>query len=127
RGAQIVEWASRSIALTGPDEAMRVEAEALLGLGLACQGRSAEGVAEHQAALNRAAAQGSTAPLVRIARGAVRLAIDDLVPARAELSEAALVGEHATTIFAAVWAYVWLSQAEFSLGAWDEAAVAAER
>ena len=128
RGAEIVEWVRRSVALAGPDEALRVAAEALLVLGLAWQGRSAEGAAVHGATLACVeAGQSTLATLVKIACGAVRLAVDDLAAARSELSDATRVGERVGSVWIAVWAYVWLSRVDYSLGGWDEAAVAAER
>ena len=41
RGGEVVEWARRAVELAGPDDPVRVEAQALLGLGLGWQGRPA--------------------------------------------------------------------------------------
>ena len=40
RGEEVVEWARRALELAGPDDPVRVEAEALLGLGLGWVGQS---------------------------------------------------------------------------------------
>ena len=41
RAGEVVEWARRAVELAGPDDPARVEAQALLGLGLAWQGQPA--------------------------------------------------------------------------------------
>ena len=41
RGEEVVGWARRAVELAGPDDPVRVEAEALLGLGLGWVGRPA--------------------------------------------------------------------------------------
>ena len=53
RGDEVVEWARRSVELAGPDDPVRVEAEALLGLGLALQGRLTEGLRAYDSVLAR--------------------------------------------------------------------------
>ena len=128
RGEEVVEWARRALELAVPDDPVRVEAEALLGLGLSWQGRLQEGVAAYEAVLARLPDDfGVQAERVRMAQGWLFLVADDLMTARALLARAAPAALRAGSVRIAVWSYVWLARAEFVLGAWDEAAVAAER
>jgi ATP/maltotriose-dependent transcriptional regulator MalT len=62
-----------------------------------------------------------------VADGVLRAVVDDLPGARTQLSEATLTTGRPASCTHAVWAYVWLSRAEFLLGSWDRASVAAER
>ena len=124
RGDEVVEWARRALELAAPDDPVRVEAEALLGLGLSWQGRLQEGVAAYEAVLARLPDDcGVQAERVRMAQGWLFLVADDLVTARALLARAAPAALRAGSVRIAVWSYVWLARAEFVLGAWDEAAV----
>ena len=128
RGDEVVEWARRALELAAPDDPVRVEAEALLGLGLSWQGRLQEGVAAYEAVLARMPDDfGVQAERVRMAQGWLFLVADDLVTARALLARAAPAALRAGSVRIAVWSYVWLARAEFVVGAWDEAAAAAER
>ena len=128
RGEEVVEWARRALELAGPDEPVRVEAEALLGLGLAWQGRLPEGVAAYEAVLARCPTTSGYRPeRVRMAQGWLLLVADDVVTARALLARAAPAALRGGSVRIAVWSYVWLARAEFVVGAWDEAAAAAER
>ena len=60
-------------------------------------------------------------------QGWLQLVVDDIQGAQATLAETAPRALRSGSIRIAVWAYVWLSRAEFLVGAWDEAAVIAER
>jgi hypothetical protein len=44
RGADIVEWSRRAVALVPNDDAIRLESEAILGLGLGLMGRVPDGL-----------------------------------------------------------------------------------
>ncbi len=129
RGAEIEQWAERSIALAAPDATVRVEAEALLGLGLGWSGRVPEGLAAYESILDRltSAQEGVLAARVRMAQGWLRLVVDDIDGARATLTQTVPTQSGTGSIRIAVWASVWLSRAEYSAGAWDKAAMAAER
>ena len=128
RGGEVVEWARRALELAVPDDPVRVEAEALLGLGLSWQGRLQEGVAAYEAVLAGLPDDfGVQAERVRMAQGWLLLVADDLVTARALLARAAPAALRAGSVRIAVWSYVWLARVEFVVGAWDEAAAAAER
>jgi DNA-binding CsgD family transcriptional regulator len=116
RGGEVVEWARRTVELAGPDDPVRVEALALLGLGTAWGNRLP------------APPLPMTADDELVAASAAALApvVDD--PA-AQTAAACLAHEslHAGSVWFAVWSYVWSARAEFALGAWDEAGAAAER
>ncbi len=128
RGGDVVEWAARAVKLAGPDDPVRVEAEALLGLGLAWQGRLQEGLAAYEAILTRLPDDvGVQAERVRMAQGWLSLVADDVVTARTLLARAAPAALRAGSVRIAVWSFVWLARAGFAVGAWDEAAADAER
>jgi DNA-binding NarL/FixJ family response regulator len=128
-GADIVKWTRRATALAAPHEPIRAEAQAVLGLGLAWQGRLPEGLAVQEAALAEIPSPDESAlpPRIRMAHGWLRLADDDIVGARAELTEtapAALARGHARI---SLWAYSWLALTDYVIGNWDEAVLDAER
>ena len=128
RGGDVVEWAGRAVELAGPDDPVRVEAEALLGLGLGWQGRLPEGLAAYEAVLARLPDDfGVQLERVRMAQGWLLLIDDDVVTARTLLAQTAPAALRAGSVRIAVWSYVWLAQTELAVGAWDEAAAAAER
>ena len=128
-GVAVVDWAERAIELAGPQEPIRMEAAALVGLGIGWQGRPAEGLAAYDAVLAAAAEATADVQLdrVRFAQGWLRLAVDDLPGARAVLTRTAPAALHGGSIRIALWAYAWLARVNYALGAWDEAAADAER
>lgn len=128
-GEQIVHWTSRALELAPPDEPVRVEAEALLGLGLGWSGEVPAGLDAYETFLAQYAAPDRAAQRERLCMplGWLRLVADDVEAARALLAEAAPGQLRRGSVRIAVWAYVWLSRAEFLLGDWDRAAVTAER
>ncbi len=128
RGGDVVEWARRAVELAGPDDPVRVEAEALLGLGLGWQGRLQEGLAAYEAVLARLPDDfGVQLERIRMAQGWLLLVADDVVTARTLLAQTAPAALRAGSVRIAVWSYVWLARAGFAVGAWDEAAADAER
>jgi DNA-binding CsgD family transcriptional regulator len=128
-GDQVVNWTSRALELAPPRDPVRVEAEALLGLGLGWSGRVEDGLVAYETVLARSDEPGQVASLQRVQMplGWLRLVADDVEGARAILAEAAPGQLQRGSVRIAVWAYVWLARAEFLLGSWDRAAVAAER
>ena len=127
-GSDVVEWAQRALELASPADPVRVEAQALLGLGLGWQGRLQEGLAAYDEVLDGFADDQTGPPLER-AHG------PGLAPpgrgrrggrtrSLAQTAPAAVRNGH---VRIAVWSYVWLARAGFALGAWDEAAADAER
>ena len=128
-GREVVEWVQLAVELSSPDDPVRLEAQALLGLGFSWQGRWSEGFAAYDAALaDRPDSQtGQLLDRVYMAQGWLRLASDDVVGAHQILAETAPAALQAGSVRIAVWSYVWLARARFALGAWDEAAADAER
>ena len=53
RGDDVVTWSRRAVELARPGDPVRVEAEALLGLGMGWQGQIVEGMAAYEALLGR--------------------------------------------------------------------------
>ena len=79
RGGDVVKWARRAVELAGPDDPVRVEAEALLGLGLGWQGRLPEGLAAYEAVLARLPDDfGVQLERIRMAQGWLLLVADDV-------------------------------------------------
>ncbi|HEY3261173.1 MAG TPA: AAA family ATPase [Pseudonocardiaceae bacterium] len=128
-GVEVVDWASRAIELATPEDPVRAEAQAVLGLGLAWRGRISEGMAAHEAALEQITNSGDSAlpPRIRMAHGWLRLVDDDIAGARAELMETAPAALGRGSVRIALWAYAWLALADYAIGSWDEAIVNAER
>lgn len=129
RAADVVTWARRAIDLAGPGEPVRAEAQAVLGLGLAWQGRLADGLAVHENALAEIEAPDESAlpPRIRMAHGWLLLAHGDVLRARAELMETAPAALGRGTVRISLWAYAWLAVTDYTTGSWDEALLNAER
>ena len=129
RGGEMVDWVRTSVELAAPGDPVRVEAQALWGLGLGWQGRLTDGLAVYDEVLDSLADDRTGPPLERVhmAQGWLRLVADDVVGARQVLAQAAPGALHAGLVRIAVWSYVWLARAGFALGDWDDAALDAER
>jgi DNA-binding CsgD family transcriptional regulator len=129
QGTEVVKWSRRAIAMSSREDPVRVEAEALLGLGLGLQGDLADGLRSYESVL--AELSRMTNPpsdeRVRMATGWLRLVDDDVVGARAILAPTAAASFSAGTVRIAVWSYVWLVHADFALGAWDDATAPSSR
>lgn len=128
RGAEIVEWSRRAVALVPGDDAVRLEADAIRGLGLGLMGRVPEGLAAYESVLAPMTGdEGSTAGRVGMAKSWLELVLDDLDGLPQTLATLAPLQMRNGSIRIAVWSYVWLSRAHYLLGGWDAAAGAAER
>lgn len=128
RGAEIVTWSRRAMALLPEDAAIRLEAEALLGLGLGLMGNVPDGLAAYASVLSSMPGDvGSIAGRVSMASSWLKLVVDDVDEVPRALAQVAPEQLRGGSIRIAVWSYVWLSRAHFLLGEWDEAAAAAER
>ena len=116
RAARWWTWARRAVELAGPDDPVRAEALALLGLGTAWGHRLPD----------RRLPMAADDALVAAAGAA--LASDRRRP-RCACAAACAAHEslQSGSVWIAVWSYVWLARVEFALGAWDEAGAAAER
>jgi len=127
-GIEIVQWCRRAMALVPGDDAVRLEAEALLGLGLGLMGQVPEGIAANDAALGPLKGDGSsTAGRIEMANSWLKIVVDDLDGVSQTLAEVARVQLINGSIRIAVWSYVWLSRVNFLSGEWDYAADAAAR
>jgi DNA-binding CsgD family transcriptional regulator len=128
-GADVVTWTRRATDLAAPGEPVRAEAQAVLGLGLAWQGRLAEGLSVHERALAEIdrADESALPPRITMAQGWLRLADGQPAEARAELMETAPAALGRGTVRISLWAYVWLTMADYAIGSWDDAVLNAER
>ena len=127
-GQDVVDWAGRALDLAPPGEPVRVEAEALLGLGLGWSGTVPTGLDAYEGFLARYVdADDGRRERLQMPLGWLRLVADDVEGARALLAEAAPGQLRRGSVRIAVWAYVWLARAEFLLGDWDRAAISADR
>jgi DNA-binding CsgD family transcriptional regulator len=129
RGDEVEGWSRRAIAMTRPGDPTREEAEALLGLGIAWQGRIDEGMAIYEAMLSRInpAADGPQLARIQMAHSWLWLIRGDVVAARDSLAETAPAALRAGAVQIAVWSFSLLALAEFTTGLWDEARTHADR
>jgi DNA-binding CsgD family transcriptional regulator len=129
QGADVAKWSRRAIGMSSPEDPVRVEAEALLGLGLGLQGDLADGLRSSESVLVEHS-QMKPPPQddrVRMATGWLRLVDDDIVGARAILAPTAATSVSAGSVRIAAWSDVWLAHTDFALGAWDDAVAPASR
>ena len=105
RGGEVAHWSRRALALARPDDLLRVESKALLGLGRCLLGRTPDEVA----------------PVTRPDTGRVTTA-DGEPGVRVGPAPTAHVTRHAGSLRVAVWSYVLLARSGFLAGAWDAAA-----
>ena len=128
RGADVVEWSRRSIDLVPGDEAVRLEAEALRGLGLGLMGRVPDGLAAYRSVLDSVTGdEGSIVGRLTMARSWLQIVVDDIDAVPELLAKVAPAQLRSGSIRIAVWSYVWLSRAQYLRGEWDEATTAADR
>jgi DNA-binding CsgD family transcriptional regulator len=129
RGDEVERWSRRAIALADPGDPAREEAETLLGLGLAWQGRIDEGIATYEAMLSRidGAPEGPQLVRIQMAHGWLRLIRGDLIDARRSLAEVAPAALRTGSVQIAAWSFSLLAIAEFTVGSWDEAGAHADR
>lgn len=126
RGAELVEWADRAIALSGDDSPAGVEASAIRGLGLSAVGHSARASAAYDE-LGSRIRYGAQAQRIAMGRGWLQLAGDDIDGARSSLEGAVSTSELGGSARIALWALGWLARVHFLTGDWDEAMRTVER
>ncbi|WP_157575980.1 LuxR family transcriptional regulator [Mycobacterium sp. GA-2829] len=126
RGAELVEWADRAIALSGDDSPAGVEAAAIRGLGLSAIGHSARASAAYDELASRIK-YGAQAQRIAMGRGWLQLAADDLDGARSSLEGAVSTTESGGSARIALWALGWLARVQFLTGDWDQALQTVER
>jgi DNA-binding CsgD family transcriptional regulator len=128
RGADIVEWSHRAVALVPDDDAIRLESEAMLGLGLGLMGRVPDGIAAYESVLGTMTGdEGSTAGRVGMAKSWLQLVVDDVDGVPETLADLASTQLRNGSVRIAVWSYLWASRGHYLLGSWDDATAAAER
>ncbi|WP_395727276.1 AAA family ATPase [Nakamurella sp.] len=129
QGSEVARWSRRAIDMSSREDPVRVEAEALLGLGLGLHGDLAGGLRSYEAVRSELTRMPNPPPddRVRMATGWLRLVDDDVVGARAILAPTAAASFNAGNVRIAVWSYVWLAHTDFALGAWDDATAPASR
>jgi len=128
RGDDAVEWSQRAMALAPQEEAVRLEAEALRGLGMGLAGRVPDGLAAYDSVLATVTGDiGSIVGRLSMAKSWLRIVVDDLDGVPDILAEVAPAQLRSGSIRIAVWSYAWLARAHFLRGDWDPALNAAER
>ena len=120
RGADLVAWADRAVALVPPDSPAAVEASAIRGLGVAATGRPKEALADY-ARLAEEVGHGAQAQRVTMGRGWLHLVVDEVDAARAALESARPTGFLGGSTRISLWAHAWLARAQFVAGDWDDA------
>jgi DNA-binding CsgD family transcriptional regulator len=128
RGADIVEWSHRAVALVPDDDAIRLESEAMLGLGLGLSGRVPDGLVAYESVLAPMTGdESSTAGRVGMAKSWLQLVVDDVDGVPETLADLAPTQLRNGSVRIAVWSYLWASRAHYLLGSWDDATATAER
>jgi DNA-binding CsgD family transcriptional regulator len=126
RGPDVVDWSDRSMALVPEDEAVRLEAVALRGMGLGLTGRVEDALEGYASVLARRTGHNGLAERTRMARGWLQVVNDEFDGVPRTLAETARSQLQGGSVRIAVWCYVWLSRANYLMGEWDEAALAAD-
>lgn len=120
RGADMVTWADRAIALAPADSPATVEAAAIRGLGIAATGRGPQARDDYLRLAERVG-HGAQAQRVAMGRGWLHLSLDEVDAARAALASAVPTGYLGGSTRISLWAHAWLARAQFVAGDWDEA------
>lgn len=124
---EAVAWGERAVDEAGADLAHRQHALCALAVALAYGGRGRDGLAR----LESGPACGAEVPLsqtdVLVARGMVRVLLEDLEAAVADLSAAAGRLRSGAPIRHACLCLGYLAEAEYRLGSWDGASRHAEQ
>lgn len=120
RGAELVGWVNRAVALVGPDDPSAVESEAIKGLGLLAMGRAGEARAAYTD-LSARVPLGAQSQRVGMGKGWLDLALDEPEAARRELENAVPTGYRRGSERISLWAQSWLARTQFALGEWDDA------
>ncbi|MFF0818045.1 LuxR C-terminal-related transcriptional regulator [Rhodococcus sp. NPDC003318] len=126
RGQDILGWADRAISLVDASTPAAVEASAIRGLGLAMTG-DVERARAFYADLSGHTGLGAQSQRVRMARGWLSLALDDVESARTELESAEPTLFRGGSLRISLWAQAWLARTQFALGDWGEAVHTVDR
>lgn len=120
QGDALVRWADTTIDMAAEDSAARIEAAVIRGLGLAWSGRPDEARAEYDAVAERIPF-GAQAQRATMGRGWLKLGLDEIDAARADLEAAVSMAQLGGSTRISLWAHGWLARVEFLSGDWDEA------
>jgi DNA-binding CsgD family transcriptional regulator len=127
RGPEVVKWSEQAISLVPGDEAVRLEAVALHGMGLGLTGRVPDALARYESVIAGRPGHNGLIERSVMAKGWLQIVNDESEGVVRTLAEAARSQLQGGSVRIAVWCYVWLSRAHFIVGEWDEAMIAAER
>ncbi|WP_430297615.1 AAA family ATPase [Sinomonas sp. B1-1] len=119
-GEAMLAWTETAVRIAGPDSTAGIEARAMLGLALGLMGRHEEARRAYDELSSSAHLAGRDQRL-RLGRGWVALALDDMDTARLELRAAIPPARRPGSLRIALWAHAWLARAEFAVGRWDDA------
>lgn len=120
-GAGIVTWSERAISLVDPADPVRIEAQAIYGLGLFASRRTAEARSSYE---TRMLSTVENAQKQRLQMGFAWLAMrtDDVETARLHFEEAIPTQYRGGSLRISLWAESWLARCQLILGDWDAAA-----
>jgi DNA-binding CsgD family transcriptional regulator len=119
-GKDVVAWAEQTAALAKESNPAVIESEAIVGLGLAAIGLTAEARASYEgSAADRLL--GAQPQRFRMGKGWLDLALDEPESARQELERAFPTMYHAGSHRISISGQSWLARAQFILGEWDDA------
>ena len=121
RVEEALAWSERAVAASAGDPAFRLQALVVVALSLALAGRAPEGLAR----LGELPAAAAEVPIEAtdglVVRGMCRLFTDDLTGAMADLSAGVARLRAGVSSAYATQRLIYLSDAEYRLGAWDDA------
>ena len=116
-GDDVVRWAGRAVEHAEPGSPPAVESRAIIGLGLAAQGRIDEAFTSYRRAVSESPS-GPQHQRARMGLGWLSLAQDRPEAARRELEFAVPTVQQTGSNRISLWALVWLARARFALGDW---------
>lgn len=119
-------WAERAMNLTAPGTPAHIESEAIYGLGLYAQGRTAEAEHSYEQAFGHVA---EDAQKQRIQMGSAWLALrtDRVETALVNFEAAVPTEQRGGSLRISLWAEAWLARTQLTLGDWDAAAATVSR
>jgi DNA-binding CsgD family transcriptional regulator len=126
RGAELVTWADRALALADNDSPAGIESAAIRGLGLLAAGQPRRAAAAYEE-LSARVRHGAQAQRVTMGRGWVQFIRDDVDGARSNLESAVAAAGLGGSRRITLWALAWLARVHFAVGEWDRAMSAVEQ
>lgn len=119
-GPDLTAWGRKAVGLADPADPAVVETEAIMGLGLAADGKIDEARATYREVVAKIS-RGAQHQRAQMGKGWLDLALDEPQTARRELEIAVPTQYRMGALRISLWAQAWLARADFALGAWDEA------